>query len=145
MFTDVIIGAITKGVNTPTFAVVNAVLFLLWLVIAYMLFVGVTNADYFWLAPHAGFMLAFCTLLWITLVWFISQTGLTSTEEQQAELNGPETDMEDPLLEEKLKALPLQSQMDVFGSTDFGFDSSSLQVQNIPSTLINLDTKDKSQ
>jgi len=143
MMSDLLVGALTRGVNAPTFLALNGVLLCLWSVIAYMFYIGLSRPAYAWLAPHAGLMLALCTLLWTVVVWFITQTGLTPTAQQQAEFEAgtePDPDTEEELLE-KLRALPSQSDLKVFGGTHFGFDTSALKIQNTPSTVLQLDMK----
>lgn len=159
MLYDVALGAITQGVNRPTWLVINAAVFFLWLTLAGLLYLSFTNAELAWLAPHAGAMLGLCTILGALLNWFIASIGLTSAEEQEKSLIAQdETDEAgfdkenndlDEETREKLRNLPLHSDIDVGISGASGFDTSNLAIQSMPGSEIwsntSLQSKDKGE
>jgi hypothetical protein len=155
MIYDVLIGAISSGVNKPTWLLLNLALAFLWLTLAVSLYFAATSTDpaVTWLTPHAAVMLGLCTFLAVLVNWFVANTGLTSRDEQERSLaskveeephpvDGEEN--LDPELREKLKTLPLQSDLD-FGIKGVGeFDTQSLAIQPLQSSSLGIDgTKDK--
>jgi hypothetical protein len=85
---DLVYGAITNGVNHPTFAALNVVLLLAVLSLAFLLFTSIqTNPA---LVPHAAFLLFLAIGLWAAIIWFISNIGLTDSEQQRKQLFGEE-------------------------------------------------------
>jgi hypothetical protein len=85
---DVAFGAISKGVNQPTFVVLNICLLLAVLSLAFLLFASIaTNPA---LVPHVAFLLFLAIGLWGAIVWFIGNIGLTDAQEQRKELFGEE-------------------------------------------------------
>lgn len=142
MLYDVALGAITKGVNRPTWLVINAAVFFLWLTLAGLLYLSFSNAELAWLVPHAGAMLGLCTILGALVNWFIASMGLTTAEDQEKSLMEPQNDTDqadfddpnddlDEETREKLRNLPLQSDIDVGISGASGFDTSNLAIQSI--------------
>eukprot|EP00892_Ulva_mutabilis_P009576 jgi/Ulvmu1/6991/UM033_0049.1 len=147
MFYDVAIGAITKGVNRPTWFVINAAIFFLWVVLAGLLIMSLQDSELAWLAPHVGVMLCLCTVLGAMVNWFIASTGLTTAEEQEQSLMVTEDESEtdtfnaqhddlDEETREKLRNLPLQSNIDVGISGSTGFDTSDLAIKPMPASDI---------
>lgn len=158
MLYDVALGAITKGVNKPTWLVINVAVVCLWFTLAGLLYASFNQADLAWLIPHAAAMLGLCTILGALVNWFIASMGLTTAEEQEKSLmlsqpEGTEQDDEDDDLDEetreKLRNLPLQSDIDVGIAGASGFDTSNLAIQNIQGSDILgnvlLHNKDKGQ
>ncbi len=85
---DLAYGAITNGVNHPTFAALNVVLLLAVLSLTFLLFTSIqTNPA---LVPHAAFLLFLAIGLWAAIIWFISNIGLTDSEQQRKQLFGEE-------------------------------------------------------
>lgn len=145
MLYDVAIGAISTGVNQSTFFALNGVVFVLWLLLAYLLYATATSEPYGWLAPHCAAMLGLCTCLAGVLNWYIVTVGLTTVEQQEASLVGADGDASgaiddahamDAELAERLRNLPLQSDIDLALHDAGKFDTSTLQIQNLPSTSL---------
>lgn len=160
MFYDVMVGAVSKGVNKPTLLFLNLAILCLWMTLAGTLYFAATSTDssVTWLAPHAAIMLGLCSVLGLLINWFILSTGVTSSEEQEKTMLGadPEETIEDeqveqigadltPELREQLENLPLQSNLDfgIAGATDF--DTAGLAIQPMSGTPLGLDKalKDK--
>lgn len=99
---DLVYGAITNGVNHPTFAALNVVLLLAVLSLAFLLFTSIqTNPA---LVPHAAFLLFLAIGLWAAIIWFISNIGLTDSEQQRKQLFGEEKEQEKEQDEAKVQA-----------------------------------------
>lgn len=142
MLYDVALGAITQGVNRPTWLVINAAVFFLWLTLAGLLYLSFSNLELAWLVPHAGVMLGLCTILGALVNWFIASMGLTTAEDQEKSLMDSQNDTEqadfddqndalDEEMRERLRNLPLQSEIDVGIAGASGFDTSELAIQSI--------------
>ena len=152
MLLDVAIGAVTAGINQPTFVALNIVIGLLWLVIAYMLYHAATTEALKPMAPHFALMLGICTCLIMLVNWYIANVGLTSTEEQkqsladsgQAAADDERDEQElDPDLAEKLRRLPPTSNIDLTLQDAGRFDTSSLAIQPLPPSDLLLQGKNK--
>jgi hypothetical protein len=157
MLYQIALGAISSGVNQPTFLALNMVVLLLWLMLAYCLFVTATSMEYGWLAPHCAAMLGVCSCLAGLLNWVIATVGLTSAEEQEAQLQcsplhrsgeqegkaAVDTSGMDPDLAQKLRELPLHSDIDLALQGAGSFDTSGLSIQNLPSTCLLQDQHEK--
>jgi hypothetical protein len=152
MLYQIALGAISSGVNQPTFLALNIVVLLLWLMLAYSLFVTATSMEYGWLAPHCAAMLGVCSCLAGLLNWVIATVGLTSAAEQEAQLQrsgeqegkaAVDTSGMDPDLAQKLRELPLHSDIDLALQGAGAFDTSGLSIQNLPSTCLLKDQHEK--
>lgn len=155
MLYDVALGAITKGVNKPTWVVINVAVLLLWLTLAGLLYLSFTNSELAWLVPHSAAMLGLCTILGALVNWFIASQGLTSAEEQEQSLIMSQEDPDQEAVEgqhsdldeetrEKLRNLPLQSDIDIGISGAGGFDTSGLAIQTMSgSDIFAVDPKNK--
>lgn len=150
MLYDVLIGAVSKGVNKPTLLFLNVAILCLWCTLAALLYFSAMSQDesVSWLAPHAAIMLGLCTILSLLINWFVFSTGVTSSEEQEKTMLGAEEPNEPPPqigedlppeLREQLENLPLQSNLDlsIAGATEF--DTGSLAIQPMSSTPIGVD------
>ena len=137
MLQEVLVGAITSGVNKPTLLLLNVAVGALWLTLAFSLYATATSQDLRPLALHFAVMLGLCSCMALLLNWFIANAGLTSVETQQEELqqrqegvSEDETDDEEAAEKaEQLRQLPLQSNIDIALAGVGSFDTSSLQVQ----------------
>jgi hypothetical protein len=89
---DVVFGAVSKGVNQPTFVVLNVCLFLAVLSLALLLLASISSNPA--LTPHVAFLLFLAIGLWAAIVWFVSNIGLTDPQEQRKELFGEEQQVE---------------------------------------------------
>jgi hypothetical protein len=84
--TDILFGAITSGVNLPTHIAVNVILGLAFSSLLALLAASVATKP--WLVPHVLVLLVLAAGLWISINWFISQTGLVDSSEQRKQLFG---------------------------------------------------------
>ena len=143
MLYDIAVGAITTGVNHPTFLALNVVIGLLWLTLVYMLYHTATTEHLKPLAPHFALMLGICTCLSLLINWYIASVGLTATEDQKAELvsgkdgEGHAVDNAqelDPEIAERLRMLPLHSEIDLSLQNAGKFDTSGLAIQPLQGT-----------
>lgn len=85
-FSDVLVGALTSGVNKPTYVLLNIISaatfasVLLWLVLSIH-----SNPA---LVPHLAFMLFLAGGLWISTNFFVNNIGLVDAQEQHEQLFG---------------------------------------------------------
>lgn len=152
MLYDVMIGAVAKGVNKPTLLFLNLAVLCLWFTLAATLYFSATSTDpsVSWLAPHAAIMLGLCTVLGLLINWFVLNTGVTTTEEQEQGMlstDSPEEEGEPtqqigadlpPDLQEQLENLPLQSNLDLSIAGAGEFDTGGLAIQPISSTPLGM-------
>jgi hypothetical protein len=157
MLYDVLIGAVSKGVNKPTLLFLNLAILALWCTLAASLYFSASSSDpsVSWLAPHAAVMLGLCSVLALLINWFILNTGVTTSEEQEKTMLGADTAGEDhkrpsigedlpPDLREQLENLPLQSNLDLSIAGAADFDSSNLLIQPMKGTPLGMEPmKDK--
>lgn len=153
MLYDVMVGAVATGVNKPTLLFLNLAVLCLWCTLAATLYFSATSTDpsMTWLAPHAAIMLGLCTVLGLLINWFILNTGVTTTEDQQKDILGSSTATEGdepvqqigadlaPDLREQLENLPLQSNLDLSIAGAGEFDTGGLAIQPIGSTPLGMD------
>jgi ABC-type transport system involved in multi-copper enzyme maturation permease subunit len=85
---DVLFGAVSQGVNHPTFVVLNVCLLLAVLSLASLLVASIASNPA--LVPHVAFLLFLAIGLWAAIVWFVSNIGFTDPQEQRKELFGEE-------------------------------------------------------
>lgn len=85
---DLVYGAVTRGVNQPTFAALNLVLLLAVLSLALLLIASIYSNPA--LVPHVAFLLFLAVGLWASIVWLVGNLGLTDSAEQRKELFGEE-------------------------------------------------------
>jgi hypothetical protein len=151
MFYDVLIGAVSHGVNKPTLLFLNLCIFCLWCTLASLLYFSATSNDdtVSWLAPHAAILLGMCSILALLINWFVLNTGITSSEEQEKSMRVAEGNEDElvpwigedlpPDLREQLENLPLQSKLDfsIAGATEF--DTASLAIQPMSGTPLGTD------
>lgn len=144
MLYDIAVGAVSKGVNQPTFVALNVVVCALWILLAVLLFNAATTDGMQRVAPHFAVMLGLCTVLAVLLNWYIANAGIVGVAEQEKELAGgaaaPAHPVDTAGLDEetarKLKELPLTSKIDVGVPGAGGFDTSGLAIQNLPGTTL---------
>jgi protein-S-isoprenylcysteine O-methyltransferase Ste14 len=83
---DVLVGAITSGVNKPTLIFVNVACLAVVLSLLGLLVASWTTRPH--LVIHVGFLLFLATGLWALLNWFINMVGTVDVEQQNKELFG---------------------------------------------------------
>ncbi|KAL6759581.1 hypothetical protein V8C86DRAFT_2571488 [Haematococcus lacustris] len=86
--TDLLVGAITAGVNLPTHICINVVLACAFASLLLLLVASLILPGSAWLAPHVVVLLVLATGLWVSINWYISNIGIVSPEEQQQQLLG---------------------------------------------------------
>ena len=79
-------GALSAGVNLPTFAAVNAALFAL--VVALVALLALSHRSRPELVPHLLALVALTTGLWSLLVWLVTTVGLADARAQRREVLG---------------------------------------------------------
>ncbi|KAJ9168821.1 hypothetical protein P3X46_020305 [Hevea brasiliensis] len=82
----VLLGALTPGVNGPTWNTLKSVFLMLGACLAVMLGLAFSSSD----SPlilHVGFLVLIAAALFLLLSWFLSQIGLVSVEHQMQEID----------------------------------------------------------
>ncbi|CAD7702571.1 unnamed protein product [Ostreobium quekettii] len=82
---DIVFGALTSGVNKPTFVCLNIVLLLCVVTLGATLLLSI--AAYPFLVPHLAFLLMLALGLWALIIWFVCNLGMTTSEQQRKELD----------------------------------------------------------
>ncbi|XVF40472.1 hypothetical protein PTKIN_Ptkin01aG0116300 [Pterospermum kingtungense] len=82
----VLLGALTPGVNAPTWNTLKSTFLLLGLCLAVMLGLAFSTSDSS-LILHVAFLVLITITLLLLLNWFLEQTGLVSVERQMQEMN----------------------------------------------------------
>lgn len=85
---DIGSGVFAAGVNHSTYAVLNIACLLV--VLALLLLLGASIASNPSLVPHVAVLLVLACGLWGSILWFISNVGLVSVEDQQRQLEEEE-------------------------------------------------------
>jgi hypothetical protein len=151
MLYDVMIGAVSQGVNKPTLLFLNLCMLCLWCTLAALFYISASSNDdsVSWLAPHAAILLGICSVLALLINWFVLSTGVTSSEEQEKTMMGADGNKDEPVaqigedlppdLRERLENLPLQSNLDfsIAGATEF--DTANLAIQPMSGTPLGMD------
>uniref|UniRef100_A0A1D1ZHT9 Autophagy-related protein 22-1 n=2 Tax=Anthurium amnicola TaxID=1678845 RepID=A0A1D1ZHT9_9ARAE len=81
----VLLGALSSGVNGPTWLVLKIIFLLLATCLAAMLVLAFLSSDAV-IAGHVILLVIICGVLFILLNSFLSQTGLVSVEQQMEEM-----------------------------------------------------------
>ena len=81
---DVVVGALTPGLNHPTIVLLNIVIGLVFLTLLYLLHYSVTRSPP--LTPHFIALLCLCLGLWASVNWVAANIGLVDAQEQQKQL-----------------------------------------------------------
>ncbi len=84
--TDIFVGALSTGVNHPTFIVLNVIC--AFAVLSLLGLLASSFKKYPELTPHVVVLLLFAFGLWASVNFVISQLGLVDAKEQQKELFG---------------------------------------------------------
>lgn len=80
--TDILVGAITKGVNAPTWVVLNVICGLAFTSLLFLL-----GTSYFYspaLVPHVWVLLILAIGLWVSINWYIQQVMFCSMLNQRS-------------------------------------------------------------
>jgi hypothetical protein len=85
-FSDVVVGALTPGLNHPTIVLLNIVISLVFCTLLYLLHYSVTRSPP--LTPHIIALLCLCLGLWASVNWVAANIGLVDAQEQQKQLLG---------------------------------------------------------
>lgn len=81
----VLLGALSPGVNGPTWTTLKTTFLMLGLSLAVMLGLAFSSSDSA-LTLHVIFLVLITASLFLLLSWFLSQTGLVSVEHQMQEM-----------------------------------------------------------
>lgn len=83
---DILYGALGRGVNKPTLALLNVLMAAT--VGTLLILLGLSVANNPPLVPHVCVLLVLAIALWVLINWFISNLGLADPEEQRREVFG---------------------------------------------------------
>jgi hypothetical protein len=98
-FEALAVGALSAGVNLPTFLAVNAALF--FLVATLVALLALSHRSRPELVPHLLALVALTTGLWSLLVWLVTTVGFADARKQRSELFGGEEEAEEEEEEEE--------------------------------------------
>uniref|UniRef100_A0A7N0ZV78 Transmembrane protein n=1 Tax=Kalanchoe fedtschenkoi TaxID=63787 RepID=A0A7N0ZV78_KALFE len=81
----VLLGALSPGVNAPTWATLQSAFLMLAVCLAVMLGLAFSSSDS-WMMLHVVFLVLIAGSLFALLSWFLAQTGLVTVEHQMKEM-----------------------------------------------------------
>uniref|UniRef100_A0A7N0R985 Transmembrane protein n=1 Tax=Kalanchoe fedtschenkoi TaxID=63787 RepID=A0A7N0R985_KALFE len=81
----VLLGALSPGVNAPTWAALQSALLMLAVCLAAMLGLAFSSSDS-WMVLHVALLVSIAGGLFLLLSWFLAETGLVTVEHQMKEM-----------------------------------------------------------
>lgn len=81
---DIAAGAVSSGVNLPTFVALNAALLAVILCLILLLAFSLSSPGHAFLVPHVAVLIFLAIGLWGLMIWLIGVVGLTDVSSSDA-------------------------------------------------------------